>query len=139
MQGDSSRSITTSKSDLQSATIIIHLVNPDQARSGHFKQERKPHITLTNFENLIKPTPFQKFQTGESSPSQIVFRSNSSPVNGTNNLDSTSADLIFRKIRSSQSSPIRKKKTRTLGRLGTLAPKSRFAFESQRNLDDFSP
>jgi len=139
MQTSPSHSTASKNSEIHSTTIIIHLVNPEQDKSLHIKQYRKPHISLTNFEDLIKPTPFKKFRPILNSSPQIVFRSNSSPVADTNNPDFGKINLALRKIRSTQSSPTKSKATRTYSRQGSPVPKSRFALESQRNIEDLSP
>lgn len=139
MQTESSHHLSSTKADFNSTTIIIHLVNPEQDPNSHIKQYRKPHISLTNFEKLIKPTPFQKFNQSASSLSQFVLRSNSSPISDSTIYDFNKVNLALRKIRSSQSSPTRSNRSRTIKRQGSTAPKSKFAIESQKYLEDLSP
>jgi len=64
----------------QSPTTIVKLVDPEFCSIKHLRETKKARISLTNFEKLIKPTPFQKFQPNVSSSQLIISRTSSSPL-----------------------------------------------------------
>lgn len=121
-------SVLPTSDQKRSGSTIIRLVDSERCSFPQLRRPHKPHISLTNFAELINQTPFQKFS---SKPSLETKRNSMSPTHRSGFLPPEFGSLSQLKENQSKKH-FSARNSKTFGNLSPSMRKSRFLEESLR-------